>query len=124
MTVTVTLPWPPSKTSKNASRQGDWRGKARAAKDYRAACAWQCVVLDVKRRKWPSGDIPVRVTYHPPTRHRVDWDNLAGRAKQGFDAVAEVVGLDDSRWWPVLSCKGEVVPGGRIVIQIGTAEAP
>lgn len=116
--ITVTLPWPPSKTSKNGS-QGDYHGKARAARSYNQACAWECIAQGV-RRVVPDqgGDVSVTVTYHPPTRARVDWDNMAGRAKQGFDAVAEAVGIDDGRWWPVLSRKGQVVKGGAIVVCI------
>lgn len=115
--VLIRLPWPPAKTSANASRQGDYLGKARAAKSYRTTCAWECKAQCVRPIE-AEGDISVLITYYPPTRHRVDWDNLANRAKQGWDAVAEAIGVDDSRWWPVTSQKGEPVKGGAVLVHI------
>lgn len=114
----IRLPWPPSKTSKNGS-QGDFRGKARAAKTYKGQCAWACVAQGVRKlHPAPEGNIAVTITYHPPTKARVDWDNMAARAKQGFDAVSEAVGVDDGRWWPVTSEKGECIPGGAVLVHL------
>lgn len=115
----IILPWPPSKTSANGS-QADYRGKARAAKGYKAACASECWAQKV-RKIYASGDIPVTITYHPPTAGRIDWDNISNRAKQGFDAVAEAVGVDDSRWWPVILRRGGKTPKGAVVIEFGAA---
>jgi hypothetical protein len=114
----VRLPWPPSKTSKNGS-QGDFIGKAKAAKSYKATCAWECKVQAVPQLQ-AEGDVTVVITYHPPRRGRVDWDNLAARCKQGFDAVAEHVGIDDGRWWPVACHRGEPVKGGAVLVHIKT----
>ena len=64
-------------------------------------------------------NLSVKITYHPPTDGRVDWDNISNRAKQGFDAVAQAIGVDDGRWWPVTLDRGDKVKGGRIVIEAG-----
>lgn len=114
MNNTVTLPWPPTKTSPNASRQGDFRGKASAAKSYKATCAWECKTQKI--RKMNCDRLFVTVTYHPPTNGRIDWDNMAARCKQGFDAVAEALGVDDGLWWPVVSDRGDKVKGGKVVL--------
>lgn len=118
MRALIRLPWPPSKTSKNGS-QGDWRGKAKAARSYKEQCAWECVAQRVHKLDF-NGDIPVTITYYPPDNRRVDWDNLAGRAKQGFDAVAEATGVDDGNWSPVLLQRGEKTSGGAILVDINS----
>jgi crossover junction endodeoxyribonuclease RusA len=120
--IRIILPWPPSATSANGS-QADYRGKARAAKGYKQLCAWECLAQKVKPISWPdNADLPVTITYHPPTRARHDWDNLAKRCKQGCDAVSEAIGVDDGRWWPVTLRKGKVTRGGAVVIEFGGAE--
>ena len=113
----VVLPWPPSKTSANGS-QADYRGKARAAKTYKSMCAIECWAQRIRAIN-VSGDIAVSITYHPPRGGRIDWDNISNRAKQGFDAVAEAVGVDDGRWWPVVLRRGDKTPSGQIVIEFG-----
>lgn len=117
----ITLPWPPSKTSSNKGKQGNWWEKSKAGKSYKATCAAICKEQKVRKLNW-SGDMPVKITYHFPTNGRNDWDNLAGRAKQGWDAVSEAIGIDDGHWWPVHSHKGEKVKGGAIVVEIGYEE--
>jgi hypothetical protein len=117
----IRLPWPPSKTSANGP-QKDVFGKAKAARNYKSECAKECLAQGVRRMDVGDRDIPVSITYHPPTRARVDWDNLANRAKQGWDAVAEAIGVDDGRWWPVLSEKGAPVKGGAILCHIKEPE--
>ena len=113
----VKLPWPPAKTSPNASRQGDFYGKANAAKKYKSTCIKECDAQAVRKLD-VEGDVQVRVTYSPPSRRRIDWDNMANRAKQGFDAIAEATGIDDGRWWPVISEKGPVSENGAILVEI------
>lgn len=112
----IRLPWPPEKTSKNSSNQGDWRGKAKAGRAYKDACAWECKAQGI--RPSSASMATVRVTYHPPTNRRVDWDNMAGRCKQGFDAVADAVGIDDGNWWPVISERGKKTPGGCVLVHV------
>lgn len=118
----ITIPWPPSATSKNGS-QGDYRGKARAAKSYKADCTKACWSQKVRRLDH-GGNIAVSITYCPPTRRPFDWDNISIRAKQGFDAVAEAVGVDDGRWWPVLVNKGPQKKGGAIHINFHSDGLP
>lgn len=111
----IRLPWPPSKTSKNGS-QGDFYGKARAAKNYKATCAKECWAQSI--RHMGLDRVAVTVTYHPPTNGRIDWDNMAARCKQGFDAVAEAIGVDDGNWWPVTSQRGPKVKGGAVLVHV------
>lgn len=116
----ITLPWPPSKTSANAPRQGDFYGKSRAAKAYKATCAKECWAQGIRRLDLERAS--VSVTFHPPTLARYDLDNMLGRCKQGLDAVAEAVGVDDALWETLHLSRGEKVKGGCVVVNIGPVE--
>ena len=114
--IIITLPWPPTKTSPNKSNSGNWWEKATAAKSYKETCGKECQAQGVRKMK--HGVDGVSVTYHPPTNSRIDWDNMANRCKQGWDAIAEAIGVDDGLWWPVVSNRGQKVKGGCVVVRI------
>lgn len=119
----ITLPWPPSALSPNGS-QGDYRGKARAARDYKAACAAILRQKGAAIRKLSEGSIVTRVTvtYCPPPRvSRYDFDNMGKRLKQGFDAIAEAIGVDDGAWRSLLQERGERCKDGAVIVQIEVA---
>ena len=114
--ITIELPWPPRATSANGS-QGNFRAKAEAAREYKARCAWLIRATKVK----PCGFAPVivSVTFNPPSRtSRYDLDNLLGRAKQGLDAVAEAIGVDDSLWQEQRLLRGVKGGVGSIVVHV------
>lgn len=116
----IILPWPPSSLSPNGS-QGDYRGKAAAGRAYKVACA---ALLKEKGRavhKLPEGSVVTRVvvTYCPPSRvSRYDFDNMGKRMKQGFDAIAEAIGVDDSAWRELVQKRGEKCRDGAVIIVI------
>lgn len=62
--------------------------------------------------------VSVSITYHPPRNGRIDWDNMAKRCKGGWDAIAEAIGVDDGKWWPVVSDRGDKTPGGCVLVHI------
>ena len=51
------------------------------------------------------GDIPVTVIFCFPDKRRRDADNLLSSIKLSLDAIAEQIGVDDSRFWPVTLVK-------------------
>lgn len=112
----VTLPWPPSKLRSNSSHQGDWRGKARVRKSYRADCLWS---IKAQRPNINPADTHLTVTFYPPCHRRRDIDNLLAMTKQGIDALAEYGGIDDSAFTYTL-LRGEKVKGGAVQIVTGT----
>jgi crossover junction endodeoxyribonuclease RusA len=114
--IAIDLPWPPQATSANGS-QGKFRAKATAAKGYKETCAWMIRAAKVK----PCGFAPVSVsvTFNPPAKtNRFDLDNLLGRAKQGLDAVAEAIGVDDSQWQEMRLLRGKKGGLGSITVHV------
>jgi len=72
------------------------------------------------RVELPDGPIPVALTFHPPDRHRRDWDNLFGSMKAGLDGIAQALEVDDNRFRPRLEV-GDVVRGGVVIVTVGAA---
>jgi len=115
--ITVNLPWPPKETSANASGQGKWRAKSDAAKSYKATCAWILVAAKIKPVDF--GPVTVLVTFNPTGQtSRYDLDNMLGRCKQGLDAVAEAIGVDDAEWREMRLIRGKKGGAGSITVQI------
>ena len=111
----IKLPWPPQATSVNGS-QGKWRAKAGAAKDYKKTCAKLC---------WANGAKPVDYPVHidilflqPANVPRYDLDNTLARAKQGLDAVAEAIGVDDAEWRSMTLTRGPKGGDGGIMVTV------
>ena len=94
MTVNVILPWPPKELSPNARQH--WAKLARAKKAYRLACAWQAKAQGAGRIE--ADKLHLSLTFYPPTRRAYDLDNALARMKAGLDGLADVLGVDDSRW--------------------------
>ena len=115
----IELPWPPAKLARNGS-QKDYKGKAKAAKFYRAACLISARTALMGWNGCDDGPIMLDMCYRPPTRHRRDLDNLLAMTKQGIDAIASAMRVDDYRFEYPLR-RGEPVKGGRVVGHIGGA---
>ena len=110
----ITLPWPPSKLSRNGS-QADYSGKARSARQYRSD-ALVCALRDA-RGVTVSGPIMLDITFHAPDNRRRDLDNLLAMTKQGIDAIAEVLKVDDYSFEYTLR-RGDVSKGGKVVVRV------
>jgi crossover junction endodeoxyribonuclease RusA len=112
----IELPWPPAKLSRNGS-QGDYRGKAEAACQYRSDCYYSA--LNALKGYTVSEDGPVMLdmTYCAPDNRRRDLDNLLAMTKQGIDAIAQLLGVDDYRFEYTIR-RGDTVKGGKVVVQI------
>lgn len=112
----VELPWPPSKLSRNGS-QGDYRGKAEAACQYRSDCYHSA--FNTLKGYSISGDGPImlEMTYCAPDNRRRDLDNLLAMTKQGVDAIAQLLGVDDYRFEYTIR-RGENVKGGKVVVTL------
>ena len=117
---TIRLPWPPAATSPNASGQGKWRRKADAARSYKATCARECLAARVE--PMDADAVEVTVAFCPPSARRYDLDNALARAKQGLDAFAAAIGVDDSRWTSMTLERGQPMRGGAVFVTASAVE--
>lgn len=113
------LPWPPSALSPNA-RPTHWASLARAKKSYRHACAWtarsQGASLLLANR------LAVHLRFVPPDRRGRDLDNCIASMKAGLDGLADVIGVDDSRWTLTAELAGGAI-GGFVKVEVTTCPA-
>lgn len=113
--IRVILPWPPQATSANGS-QGKWRAKSTAAREYKAACAWI-----IRAAKVPRIDFEplIMLTFCAPASvNRYDLDNTTIRAKQGLDALADALGVDDGRWPEMRLIRGPKGGAGSVIVDV------
>lgn len=113
----LTLPWPTKALSPNA--RVHWAVLAKAKKGYRFACAMTArqqgaVKMNAERLK-------VHLRFLPPDRRARDLDNCIASMKSGLDGLADVLGVDDSRW--TLSAEipvagGEVGGMVRVTVEV------
>jgi crossover junction endodeoxyribonuclease RusA len=115
----IELPWPPKELSPNASGQGKWRRKSEAAKKYKNECALLLIAQGV--RQLDASSVHVTIIFQPPSLRRYDLDNALARCKQGLDAVAERIGVDDADWLSLTLSRGDKVAGGRVIVSVATA---
>lgn len=108
----IELPWPPKELSPNARLH--WAKLAKAKKAYRAECAYLAIAQGI--RKVEADKLHLSLTFFAPTRRAYDLDNALARMKAGLDGLADVLGVDDSRW--SLSIARGDKTGGSVVVVI------
>ena len=110
--ISLTLPWPPTGLSPNARTH--WAKLAKLKKQYRQACAWSAKAQGAGRID--AQRLHVSLTFVPPTRRAYDLDNALAKMKAGLDGLADVLGVDDSKW-TITIAKGQGV-GGYVQVEI------
>ena len=111
----VIFPWPPGELSPNA--RVHWARKAKAAKKYKSDCAW--TLIEHKVGKQTGDSVNLSLSYFPPDKRRRDLDNLLSSSKQMIDAIAEAIGIDDSRFHISLA-RCQPTKNGEIVVEIAS----
>lgn len=109
----ITLPWPPKGLSPN-DRLHHY-AIAALKKKYREACSLKCIVDGLKPMQGVEKAL-VHIVFFPPRKGRRDIDNCLASIKSGLDGVADVLGLDDSRWH--ISMEMAPVVGGMVRLSI------
>lgn len=109
----ITLPYPPANLSPNARQH--WSKLAKAKREYRQICAAQAWAQGA--RKMDADWLEVTFTFYPPDKRRRDFDNEIARLKAGIDGLADVLGVDDSRWNMTFARADEI--GGYVRANIG-----
>lgn len=112
--LTLTLPWPPRALSPN--QRTHWRQHASAKARFRAACALQARAQGVG--SLAAEKLAVGLVFVPPDRRRRDLDNLIAAMKAGLDGLADVLGVDDSRWKLAAELAAEPAAGGFARVEV------
>jgi len=68
-------------------------------------------------RKAIKGRKAFKITFLPPDNRRRDLDNCVGAFKAGQDALAKMVGIDDSHF-DVSYSRGDPVKGGAVIVEV------
>ncbi len=110
----LSFPWPNPNLSPNARSRTHWK-RTRAIKAYRTGCGWEAKTQGARRIEADS--LSVVITFHPPDRRHRDRDNMIASFKSGQDGIADVIGVDDSKWVTTYHI-GEPVKFGRVVVSI------
>ena len=108
----IILPWPPKELSPNARLH--WARLAKAKRTYREACAYTAREQGLERMS--ADALHLTLTFFPPSRRAFDLDGLLSRMKSGLDGLADVLGVDDSRWSLTIK-KGDKV-GGFVRVEV------
>ena len=113
----VILPWPVKELSPNA--RVHWAVKAAATKSARTNAGWATKAAGIP--KLPSVPLKLTVTYNPPSRRKLDGDNLISRLKPVFDGIADAIGVDDSKFKIEPPIRAEPVKHGAVKITLEVA---
>ena len=113
----IKLSYPPSKLGQT---NGNWRGKAALVKKWRTI--WGVELVQYRKSIDPSKFYTAtefRISFAPPDKRRRDVQNCQAAFKAGIDAMAVVIGVDDSKfkihWVP------EFLPmekGGAVYVEV------
>ena len=111
--IALIMPWPVMREL-SPNWRGHWSGKARAKKKLRAA--WAACALEQGARRLLVPALSVRLEFVPPDRRARDLDNLLASCKAGLDGLADVLGVDDSKW-SIAICKADG-QGGFVRVEV------
>lgn len=119
--IKVSLPWPSDHLGQNS--RDHWAKKASVTKSARYAA--YIAAREEMGTPFPgtgdvrlSGRFATKITLNPPDRKRYDGWNICDRLKASIDGIFDALQADD---WLIRSGAwswGEIVPGGRVTIEI------
>lgn len=115
--IVINLPWPPRILHPN--ERPHWGPKAAATKKARvtgAVCA-----RAAKAPRMTADALSVSVVFSPPDNRPRDDDGLMSNCKAYFDGIADVIGVDDSKW-QFKPTKAAPVKGGNVCVTISPAQ--
>ena len=95
------------------------RRSAPITKDERpASYRHRCAILAGKQgaRAMEATSLWVAITFLPPDRRRRDLDNCLASFKAGIDGLADVLGVDDSKWKLEIAMSSDI--GGFVRVEV------
>ena len=103
MTV-LELPWPSRDLHPN--QRCHWAKKAKATKAARNDASWIAISSGVRTYDFAGlNELNVTLVFIPPDNRARDTDGMISSVKAYCDGIADIVGIDDSKW--VLSIRRE-----------------
>lgn len=119
--LTVTLPWPHRGLSPNARLH--WAAKAKLKAEARAQAKYATMQAvyhnSPDTSAFQSGDIRLELEFCPPTARAFDRDNALASCKAALDGVADALGVNDTRFEPIVLRRGEKRPKGAVIVRLG-----
>ena len=116
----IRLPWPDSKLMPNKAKGRGWAGLARIRTEQKEAASL-CTMAAIQTtgpQKW-TGNIPLSLVYMAPDKRHRDLDNLLAASKSIIDGMAHALGVDDSRFKPILVDSVAVGGEGCLMAAVG-----
>ena len=114
----IRLAWPDSALLPN-KRLGKHWSSTNAAKVAAKEAAYFATKQAVGLWKAPDGPIPLSLIFCPPDKRRRDLDGALSSCKHALDAMAQALGVDDSRFKPVLLDWGPSGKPGCVIVAVG-----
>lgn len=114
----VNLPWPSRTLHPNA--RPHWSKKASATKAARFTASTMAKSSGLTSIRADS--LKVTCIFSPPDNRARDQDGMLSSCKAYFDGIADVIGIDDSKWLHQAPLWGLPCKGGNVRIQIEVAE--
>lgn len=101
MSLIIRLPFPPAELSPNR-KNGKYWGSTISAKKSQREAAYYATKQASSAFQIPDGYIPLSLLFLTPDKRHRDLDNLLSSAKSAIDGMAKALGIDDSRFKPIL----------------------
>jgi len=112
------LPWPSRTLHPNA--RPFWAKKASATKAARFAA--RAAAKSAGITKIAAECLKVTCIFSPPDNRTRDQDGMLSSCKAYFDGIADVIGVDDSKWLHQAPLWGLPCKGGNVRIQLEVVE--
>jgi len=115
MSIVIRLPFPHASLFPNRKNGHHW-SKTNDIKESQKSHAYYAT-KGAGSFVAPDGDIPISLLFLTPDKRKRDADNMLAASKALIDGMAAALGVDDSRFRPVLVdwCKGPDKVGALIV---------
>lgn len=114
----VRLPFPAPELFPNRRAGKHW-GATHAAKVKAREDGHYMARMESRHFQDNGGDIPVSIVFCPPDKRRRDLDGCLSAMKPALDGIASALGIDDSRFRPVLLNVGPVGKPGAAIVALG-----
>lgn len=111
----IDLPWPSRVLHPN--ERPHWARKAKAAKSARLAASMMAKSIG----RIEADALKAVCIFSPPDNRARDLDGMLTNIKAYLDGIADVVGIDDSKWQIEL-CRGVPRKGGNVRIVLAPAD--